>query len=207
MKSVREHMGIHAAYREVGSYRTTAEICGTTRRSVKCSVLAAKAAERGVAPGPPHNYDPVKDLVERTKGKISAKRLLPVVQPACYDGSARNLRRLVADVKRDWRHHHRGRRHGVFVPGDMVVFDWGEIGPLYVFCAVAARVRFVYFADNLGDDATTAALARCFEYLGAMPKTGLTNRMGFLKGGPDRTGPDRSCRRRPTSASPPEADA
>ena len=50
----------------------------------------------------------------------------------------------------------------------MLVFDWGEIGPLFVFCAVLAwsRVRFVYFADNLGAESTMTALARCFEYLG-----------------------------------------
>ena len=48
--------------------------------------------------------------------------------------------------------HHRGRRPGVWAPGDMLVFDWGEIGPLFVFCAVLAwsRFRFVSFANNLG---------------------------------------------------------
>jgi hypothetical protein len=67
----------------------------------------------------------------------------------------------------------------------MVVFDWGEIGLLYVFCAVVAwsRVRFVYFADNLGATSTMTALARCFEYIGGVPKTALTDRMGCLKGG------------------------
>jgi transposase len=67
----------------------------------------------------------------------------------------------------------------------MLVFDWGEIGPLFVFCAVMAwsRVRFVYFADNLGATSTMTALARCFEYLGAVPRTALTDRMGCLKGG------------------------
>ncbi len=68
-------MDIHAVYREVGSYRATAEICGTTHRAVKRSVLAAQAAEQGFAPAPPHNYDPVKDLVaqrvERTSLTVS----------------------------------------------------------------------------------------------------------------------------------------
>ena len=66
----------------------------------------------------------------------------------------------------------------------MLVFDWGQIGPLFVFCTVMAwsRVRFVCFADNLGAEATMAALARCFEYLGGVPKTALTDRMGCLKG-------------------------
>jgi transposase len=190
MKSVREHMDMHAAYREVGSYRAAAEICGTTPKTVKRSVEAARRAEAGEVEAVAHNYDGVADLVAetvaRTKGKITAKRLLPVAVAAGYPGSARNLRRLVAETKRTWRsHHHRGRRPGVWAPGEMVVFDWGQIGPLFVFCAVVAwsRFRFVYFTDNLGADATMEALAECFERIGGVPKTALTDRMGCLKGG------------------------
>ena len=71
-------------------------------------------------------------------------------------GSARNFRRLVADEKAAFAaEHHRGRRPATWAPGEYLVFDWGEIGPLYVFCAVMAwsRWRFVSFADNLGADA------------------------------------------------------
>ena len=181
-------MDMHAAYREVGSYRAAAEICGTTPKTVKRSVLAAQAAENGGVAVVEHNYDAVRDVViervARTKGKMTAKRLLPIARVAGYSGSARNFRRLVAEVKGEWRaKNHRGRRPGIWTPGDMLVFDWGEIGPLFVFCAVMAwsRVRFVYFADNLGAEATMTALARCFEYLGAVPKTALTDRMGCLK--------------------------
>ena len=189
MKSVRERMDMHAAYRELGSYRATAEICGTTPKTVKRAVKAALLREAGIDPVH-HNYDSVADLVAeavtRTKGRITAKRLLPVAAAAGYPGSARNFRRLVAQAKSEWRsQNHRGRRPGVWAPGDMVVFDWGEIGPLYVFCAVVAwsRVRFVSFADNLGAEATMTALAECFEYIGGVPKTALTDRMGCLKGG------------------------
>ena len=84
-----------------------AEICGTTPKTVKRSVLAAQAAEKGEIPVVEHNYDAVRDVViervERTKGKMSAKRLLPVAQAAGYEGSARNFRRLVAEVKAEWR--------------------------------------------------------------------------------------------------------
>ena len=184
-------MDMHAAYREVGSYRAAADICGTTPKTVKRSVEAARRAEAGVDPGlVRHNYDGVADLVAetvaRTKGRITAKRLLPVAVAAGYGGSARNFRRLVADAKSAWRSkNHRGRRPGVWAPGDMVVFDWGEIGPLFVFCAVVgwSRYRFVYFTDNLGAEATMEALAECFERLGGVPKTALTDRMGCLKGG------------------------
>ena len=129
-------MDMYAAYREVGSYRAAADICGTTPKTIKRSVDAAQRAQGGSG-GPPgrvaHNYDDVAELVaasvERTKGRITAKRVLPVAAAAGYGGSARNFRRLVADAKARWRtKNHRGRRPGVWAPGDVVAFDWGQIG-------------------------------------------------------------------------------
>jgi len=186
-------MDMHAAYQEVGSYRAAAEICGTTDKTVKRVIEAARRVE-GLGSGGEatvaHNYDPVSAIiaerVARTAGRITAKRLLPVAVAAGYAGSARNFRRAVAEAKTEWRRdHHRGRRPGVWAPGDMLVFDWGEIGPLFVFCAVLAwsRFRFVFFADNLGAETTMGALASCMETIGGVPKTLLTDRMGCLKGG------------------------
>jgi len=186
-------MDMHAAYQEVGSYRAAAEICGTTDKTVKRVVEAAQRVEALGSGGEAtvaHNYDPVSAIVaervKRTSGRITAKRLLPVAVAAGYAGSARNFRRAVAEAKAEWRRdHHRGRRPGVWAPGDMLVFDWGEIGPLFVFCAVLAwsRFRFVFFADNLRADTTMAALALCMETIGGVPKTLLTDRMGCLKAG------------------------
>lgn len=191
MITAKERMDILSAYREVGTYRAAADICGTTPKTVKRAVLADAAAgdtvEEGVVV---HNYDDVRDVVAervaKTKGRITAKRLLPVAVVAGYTGSDRNFRRLVAEEKRKWRQsNHRGRRPGVWTPGDMLVIDWGEIGPLSVFCAVLAwsRWRFVYFADNQRADTTMTALAACFEALGGVPATVLTDRMGCLKAG------------------------
>ena len=125
--------------------------------------------------------------MERTDGRISAKRLLPVVRAAGYTGSARNLRRAVAEAKAKWRvDHHRGRRPGVWAPGDVLVFDWGEIGPLFVFCAVLAwsRFRFVYFADNLGAQSHHGGVGRVHgDDRRRCRRPSLTDRMGCLKGG------------------------
>ena len=147
-------MDMYAAYQEVGSYSAAAQICGTTPKTVKRAVAKARAAEDATSGHDmlvEHNYDEVREIiaqrVAKTQGRISSKRLLPVVRAAGYDGSERNLRRAVAEAKATWRRdHHRGRRPGVWAPGDMLVFDWGEIGPLFVFCAVLAwsRFRFVY---------------------------------------------------------------
>lgn len=182
-------MDILSAYREVGSYRAAADMCGTTPKTVKRAVLAEAAKSEAAVVAVVHNYDDVRDVVAervaKTRGRITAKRLLPIAVAAGYDGSDRNFRRLVAEEKKKWRmSNHRGRRPGVWSPGDMLVIDWGEIGPLSVFCAVLAwsRWRFVCFADNQRADTTMAALAACFEALGGVPATVLSDRMGCLKG-------------------------
>ncbi len=186
MKSVRERMDMTAAYREVGTYRGAADICGTTPKTVKRAVAGAEVVGNTDRP---RNYDSVADIVAeriaKTHGRISAKRLRPAARTAGYEGSARNFRRLVAIAKAKWRSgNHRGRRPGVWTPGDMLVIDWGEIGALSVFCAVAAwsRWRFVFFADNQRSETTLAALAACFEAMGGVPRTVLSDRMGCLKG-------------------------
>jgi hypothetical protein len=93
----------------------------------------------------------VAERVEKTAGRISAKRLLPAARAAGFAGSDRNFRRLVAVQKALWRRgHHRGRRPAVWSPGGHLVTDWGSLGGLHVFCAVLAwsRFRFVRFARD-----------------------------------------------------------
>jgi transposase len=185
-------MDIIAAYREVGTYRGAAQMCGTTHKTVKRIIERALAGDKAPPRKPrDHNYDQVINLVTEkirvTHGKISAKRLLPLAQSAGYGGSARNFRRLVAQVKRAWRReNHRGRRPAIWTPGDMLVIDWGDAGGgLHVFCAVLAwsRFRFVRFADNERAQTTLTLLAECVETLGAVPTAVLADRMGCLKGG------------------------
>jgi len=184
-------MDVLATYREVGSYQGAAQMCGTTHKTVK------RIVERHNAGGVPperkargHNYDDVRALVvervEKTHGKISAKRLLPAARTAGYAGSARNFHRLVAKVKTQWRRgRHRGRRPAVWTPGDTLVIDWGVKGGLHVFCAVLAwsRFRFVRFAADEKAATTMALLAECFKALGGVPHTVLADRMGCLKAG------------------------
>jgi transposase len=184
-------MDMIAAFREVGTYRGAAAMCGCDPKTIK-RALARLAAGEVPAPRkePERNYDVVADVVaarvKKTSGKISAKRLLPEARAAGYVGSARNFRRVVAKAKADWRRtHHRGRRPAVWSPGDTLVIDWGSEGRLHVFCAVLAwsRWRFVRFAADERAATTLAMLAECFEELGGVPKVVLADRMGCLKGG------------------------
>jgi transposase len=184
-------MDIISAYRDVGTFRGAAAICGTTDKTVK-RVIARHEAGGGspVRAARKHNYDLVVELVaekvEKTAGRISAKRLLPLARAQGYGGSARNFRRLVSQRKRLWRRdNHRGRRPAVWSPGEMLVIDWGSVGRLHVFCAVLAwsRVRFVRFAFDERIETTLGLLGECFETLGGVPGAVLADRMACLKGG------------------------
>jgi hypothetical protein len=159
-------------------------------KTVKRIIEAHEAGQRPGRQGRGRNFDQVKDLVEqrveKTSGRISAKRLLPQARAAGYAGSARNFRRLVAQVKADWRRgQHRGRRPGVWSPGETLIIDWGVQAGAHVFCAVSAwsRFRFVRFTADEKAATTFALLAECFETLGGVPKTVLADRMGCLKSG------------------------
>ena len=190
MLSARDQLDVITAYRQVGTYRGAAEMCGVTHKTVKRIVEKERAAAQRVERR--RNYESVRTLVvheiDETKGKISAKRLLPKVRAGGYAGSDRNFRRLVAQERGKYRQRQaiaRSRRPAVWSPGEHLVIDWGVLNGLHVFCAVLAwsRVRFVRFADNERADTTLAMLAECFHTLGGVPKVVLADRMGCLKGG------------------------
>jgi hypothetical protein len=80
-------MDIIAAYREVGSYRGAAELCGTTAKTVRRIIQRHEAGGQRPQRKPrARNYDRVVELVgsrvQATRGRISAKRLLPAARTA-----------------------------------------------------------------------------------------------------------------------------
>ena len=185
-------MNIISTYREIGTYRGAAELCGTTHKTVKRVVDRAEAGGAPPQRAPrTRNVDQFADLVAervaKSAGRISAKRLLPIARAAGYEGSARNFRRLVAEQKALWRRdHHRGRRPAVWSPGEYLVIDWAEVAPgLFLFCAVLAfsRWRFVRFAVDQKATTTMAMIAEALAAIGGVPAKVLADRMGCLKGG------------------------
>jgi transposase len=186
-------MDVLNAYRQVGTYRGAADLCGTTHKTVKRIVEANRAEAAGLLAVRKQRdrntavvAEVVAERVKATQGRISAKRLLPVARAAGYQGSDRNFRRLVAAAKTEWRRtHHHGRRPGVWAPGETLIIDWGVRDGLHVFCAVLAwsRFRFVRFAADEKATTTLGLLAQCFEALGGVPAVVLADRMGCLKAG------------------------
>jgi transposase len=181
-------LDILSAYRELGSYRAAAGLCGTTPKTVR-RVVERRGRPPVERPARPKATDPFGELiaerVRATDGRISAKRLLPACRAAGYEGSARNLRRAVAVTKAAWRTERRVYRPWQPVPGEHLAIDWGSEGDLHMFCAVLvwSRVRFVRFALDESQETTLRLLAECFETFGGVPGIVLADRMGALKGG------------------------
>jgi transposase len=197
MLTARENMDVIAAFENVGTYRGAAVMCGCDPKTVKRKVEAHRrsglTAERKPRVKPERNTEIARKVVvekiAETKGRMTAKRLLPIARAAGYSGSARNFRRLVSEVRKAFkveqgRHQ---RRPAVWVPGATLVIDWGTIAgtDLNVFCAVLAwsRVRFIRFARDEKAVTTFAFLAECFEQLGGVTGSVLADRMGCLKAG------------------------
>ncbi len=187
-------MEMVAAFGLVGTHRGAAEICGTTHRTVSKVVREELARMSGQDMPARHPRvsrtrvarDVVVEKVKASKGRISAKRLLPVVRAAGYEGSDRNFRRLVAEVKRDVRRERArssGRRPAAWSPGERLVIDWGTEFGLRVFCAVIPWSRFRFVRFTADETATTALrmLAECFEIPGGVPKAVLADRMACLR--------------------------
>ena len=183
-------MDIVNTYLELGSYRGAADLCGVDHKTVKRVVQRSQAktvAAPRVTPRRGHNTDCATDLiwkkVKSTRGRITAKRLLPQARTAGYEGSARNFRRAVALIKAQWARSEHRRRPWVPNPGEHLVIDWGEEGPLKIFCAVLAwsRYRFVRFSSDMKRATTLGLVAECIEEIGAVPHVVLSDRMGCLR--------------------------
>ena len=185
-------MNIVERYRELGSYRAAGDACGVDHKTVKAVVDRAErgdgVAERRRPRMRQRNYDPVSDLVRRrveaTRGRITAKRLLPAARAEGYAGSDRNFRRLVAAAKADWRRHGRVFRPWRPGPGEFLAVDYGTWAGWEVFCAVLvwSRVRFVRITRDQRQATTLGLLAECFETLGGVPAVVLADRIACLRG-------------------------
>ena len=133
MKSGREQVEIIALYEELGSYRAVAALLGCDHKTVKRYVeLAGQLGRLAPALRRARVTDDYRELirekVEQTRGRITARRLLRLLRAADYEGSERSLRRAVAEQKRVYgeREARGGRvfRPWRSAPGEWLVCDW-----------------------------------------------------------------------------------
>ena len=79
MKNAKERMDVIAAYRDVGTYRGAAEICGTTHKTVKRIITAHELFSQGGHPPERvprgRNFDEVAELVAEAVVKTAGFEL------------------------------------------------------------------------------------------------------------------------------------
>lgn len=178
-----------ALYEELGSYRAVASIVGCDHKTVKRYVELA--GERGqLAPvrqrarlTDPH-LELIRSRIEKTKAKITARRLQRELRAVGYEGSERSLRRAVAAEKAAYRRRTatQGRVYRPWVsgPGEWLLCDWGSAGkvatpagprPLSFFCSVLgySRHRQLTFSCTERFAALAIGLASNLELIGGVP--------------------------------------
>ena len=192
-------MDIVNAYQELGSYRATAELCGTTHKTVRRIVERQRT---GRLP-PPRNG---RATEQRLRGR--SDRRAGGAEQGPHLGQAAACRPPAPPATSARSATSAGRRRGQGglpppaapclsplaagarrPPGDRL----GRAKPFPIFCAVLAwsRWRFVRFAADRGRETVLALLAECFECIGGVPSVVLADRMAGLR-----------ARRWPTSSVP-----
>jgi transposase len=193
LKTGREQVEIVALYEELGSYRAVAALVGCDHKTVKRYVeladelgqLAPTATRARVT----DDYrELIRERVEQSHGRITARRLLRVLRAAGYAGSERSLRRAVAEEKRAVaeRQARAGRvfRPWQSAPGEWLLCDWGQAGtvetpagprPLSFFSSVLgySRHRQLTFSCSERFQALAIGLASNLEQLGGVPAKAL----------------------------------
>ena len=191
-------MDVIAAYREVGTYRGAAAICGTTHKTVSGSSRPTRLPARGRCRRSGSRAQ-LRRGRRAGRGEGRQDRRAGSPRSGCCRPRGRPAMRGRPATSGGWS----PRRSGVatragHAPVAAVrrsgrrVRRWSSTGArslggpqVHVFCAVLAwsRFRFVRFAADEQQATTLAMLAECFEVLGGVPKVVLADRMGCLKGG------------------------
>ena len=176
-----KQMEVLEVYDLTRSYRDTAELCGVDHHTVARAV-AQRARGLQVADQPlvasklaGAFIDKVDEWVTRSGGRIRADVVHDKLAAMGYAGFERTTRRVVAALKRAFRHtHHRVDKPWLAEPGGWLQYDFGA-GPLIegretlLFCAWLAwsRFRIVLPLADKSLPSVIAALDQSFRAVGA----------------------------------------
>jgi transposase len=171
------------------SYRDTAELCGvdhhTVARAVANRARGPELTDQAAVPSKLAGafVDKVDEWVARSGGRIRADVVHEKLAAMGYVGSERTTRRVVAALKRSYRHtHHRTYKPWLTEPGGWLQYDFGA-GPVVegltvvLFCAWLAwsRARIVLPLADKSLPSVIAALDRTFRAMGGAPTYVLTD--------------------------------
>jgi hypothetical protein len=183
-----KQMEVLEVYDLTRSYRDTAELCGVDHHTV-ARIVAMRARAPEPAAGPVSSklagafIDKVEEWVTRSGGRVRADVVHEKLVAMGYSGSERTTRRVVAALKKAYRHsHHRTYKPWVPEPGGWLQYDFGAgpvIGgrPAVLFCAWLAwsRFRVVLALGDKSLPSVVGALDRSFRAIGGAPTYVLTD--------------------------------
>jgi transposase len=183
-----KEMEVLEVYDLTQSYRDTAQLCGVDHHTVARAV-AQRAQGLAVAQAPAPSklasafIDKVDEWVTRSDGRIRADVVHEKLAAMGYVGSERTTRRVVAALKKSFRHsHHRVYKPWLTEPGGWLQYDFGA-GPVVegiavvLFCAWLAwsRFRIVVALADKSLPSVIAALDQSFRAIGGAPTYVLTD--------------------------------
>ncbi len=188
MLSEEKTMEVLEFYDLTGSYRSAAALAGVDHQTVRAKVAARAAGldatARLVRAKVTDAYaDKIRELIDRSQGRIRADRVHEKLQAMGYGGSERTTRRVVEALKAEWRRDHaRSYKPWIPEPGLWLQWDYGE-GPMVegtravLFCAWLAwsRFRVVLALRDRTLASVVAALDATFRVLGGAPTYALTD--------------------------------
>lgn len=188
MKTERLIMDILEAFDLYGSYRAAAKHVGCSPNTVKKFVLARRAGDplpkRVVRAKLTDAYlDKIWELVDRSSGRIMAKKVHEVLVSMGFTGSSRTTARAVLDAKKAYAAaRQRVHRPWVPAPGQWLQYDFGD-GPmvngqttvLFVAWLAWSKFRFVIPLFDKQMPSVISALDACFRTLGGVPAAVLTD--------------------------------
>lgn len=188
MKTERSIMDILEAYDLYGSYRAAAKHTGCSPNTVKKFVLAREAGQplpkRVVRAKLTDDYrDKITELVERSSGRIMAKKVHEVLTRMGFSGSYKSTSRAVAEAKRVHAASvQRVHRPWVSAPGQWLQYDFadgprvaGRVTVLFVAWLAWSKFRFVFPLVDRQMPSVIQALDACFRRLGGVPQAVLTD--------------------------------
>lgn len=188
MKTERSIMDILEAYDLYGSYRAAAKHTGCAPNTVKKFVLAREAGKplpkRVVRAKLTDEYrDKITELVERSAGRIMAKKVHTVLVGMGFRGSYKSTSRAVTAAKRAYAASvQRVHRPWVPAPGQWLQYDFadgpkiqGQATVLFVAWLAWSKFRFVYPLFDRQMPSVISALDACFRSLGGVPHAVLTD--------------------------------
>ena len=188
MLSKEKQMDVLEAYDLTKSQRAAAQLTGVDHHTVARYVATrARGGELDERPERPKQSDAfsekIDQWIERSTGKVRADVIHERLVAMGYTGSERTTRRVVAAMKRAYRHqHHRIYKPWIPEPGLWLQYDFGD-GPVVdgaktvLFCAWLAwsRFRVVLPLVDRTMPSVVAALDRTFRAIGGAPTYVLTD--------------------------------